>query len=107
MLPSLIISAGRYGFYFLKHKSYVFATFKKWKAKVENQTGLKVKCLRSDNEEEYDKSEFKAFCAAERIRLMRTVLGKARQNGTAERIKRTLNKRARSMRIHCMLPKIF
>ena len=37
--------------YFLKHKSDVFATFTKWKAEVENQTGLKVKCLRSDKEE--------------------------------------------------------
>ena len=91
--------------YFLKHKSDVFATFKKWKAEVENQTGLKVKCLRSDNGEEYDKSEFKACCVAEGIRLMRKVLGKARQNGIAERMNRTLNERARSMRLHCGLPK--
>ena len=56
----------------------MFATFKKWKAEVENQTGLKVKCLMSDNRGEYDKSEFKAFCAAEVIRFMRTVPGKAR-----------------------------
>ena len=41
--------------YFLKHKSDVFATFKKWKVEVENQTGLKVKCLRYDNGGEYDK----------------------------------------------------
>ena len=91
--------------YFSKHKSDVFATFKKWKAEVENQTCLKVNCLRSDNRGEYDKSEFKAFCAAEGIRLMRTVPGKARQNGIAERMNRTLNERARSMRIHCGLPK--
>ena len=51
--------------YFLKHKSDVFATFTKGKAEVENQTNLKVKCLRSDNGGEYDKSEFKAFCAVE------------------------------------------
>ena len=37
--------------------------------------------------------------------MMRTVLGKARQNGIVERINRTLNERARSMRIHCGLPK--
>ena len=61
----------------------MFATFKKWKAEVENQTGLKVKCLRSDNGREYEKLEFKAFCAAELIKLMRIVPGKARQNGTA------------------------
>ena len=58
----------------MKHKSDVFATFKKWKTEVENQTDLKVKCLRSDNGGEYEKSEFKAFCAAEGIRLMRQFL---------------------------------
>ena len=62
----------------MKHKSDVFASFKKWKAEVENQTGLKVKCLRSDNGGEYDKSEFKAFCDAVGINLMRIVPGKAK-----------------------------
>ena len=38
---------------------------------------------------------------------MTTVSGKARQNGIAERMNRTLNERARSMRIHCGLPKTF
>ena len=85
----------------------MFETFKKWKFEVENQTGLKVKCLRSDNGGEYDKSEFKAFYAAEGIRLMIKIHGKARQNGIAERMNRTLNERARSMRIHCGLPKTF
>ncbi|GJX53806.1 retrovirus-related pol polyprotein from transposon TNT 1-94 [Tanacetum coccineum] len=35
--------------YFLKNKSEVFNTFKKWKAAVENETNLRVKCLKSDN----------------------------------------------------------
>nr|KYP73799.1 Retrovirus-related Pol polyprotein from transposon TNT 1-94 [Cajanus cajan] len=39
--------------YFLKQKSEVFNTFKKWKAAVKNETGLKVKCLKSDNGGEY------------------------------------------------------
>ena len=68
---------------------------------------MKVKCVRSDNGGEYDKLEFKAICAAEGIRLMRTVPGKARHNGIAERINKTLNEHARSMRIHCGLPKTF
>ena len=66
---------------------------------------MKVKCLRSDNGGEYDESEFKAFCAAEGIRFMRTVPCKARQNRIVERMNRTLNERASSMRIHCGLPK--
>jgi hypothetical protein len=36
-------------FYFMKHKSEVFTIFKQWKAHVENQTGRRVKYLRSDN----------------------------------------------------------
>ena len=35
--------------YFLKNKSDVLETFKKWKAMVKIETGLKVKYLRSDN----------------------------------------------------------
>ena len=46
--------------YFLKHKSDVFVIFKKWKAKVENHTDLKIKYLRCDKKGEYDKSVFKA-----------------------------------------------
>ena len=38
---------------------------------------------------------------------MKRVPGKARQNGIAERINRTLNERAKSVRIHCGLPKTF
>ena len=38
---------------------------------------------------------------------MSSVPGKARQNGIAERMNRTLNERARSMRIHCGLHKTF
>ncbi|KAE8654353.1 L-type lectin-domain containing receptor kinase IX.1 [Hibiscus syriacus] len=39
-------------------KSDVFEKFKLWKAEVENQTGRKIKCLRSDNGTEYTDSQF-------------------------------------------------
>jgi len=35
--------------YFLKNKSDVFYVFKRWKQEVETQTGLKIKCLKSNN----------------------------------------------------------
>ena len=35
--------------YFLKHKNQAFAKFKEWKIMVENQTGKKLKKLRTDN----------------------------------------------------------
>ncbi|GJR24068.1 retrovirus-related pol polyprotein from transposon TNT 1-94 [Tanacetum coccineum] len=35
--------------FFLKHKDEVFPTFKEWKVLIENQTGKKIKKLRTDN----------------------------------------------------------
>ena len=35
--------------YFLRHKSDVLQTFKKWRCLVENETSMRLKCLRFDN----------------------------------------------------------
>ena len=48
---------------FLKHKSEVFGLFKVFKDLVENQSGRKLKVLRSKNGGEYVKSEFIQYCA--------------------------------------------
>ena len=48
----------------MKNKSDVFETFKKWKAMVETETSLKVKCSRSDNEGEYIDGGVSEYCAA-------------------------------------------
>jgi len=93
--------------YFIKHKSDVFNVFKRWKAEVETETGLKLKCLKSDNGGEYDSAEFKAFCADHGIKQIRTVPNRPQQNGVAERMNQTLNERARAMRLHAGLPKMF
>ena len=39
--------------------------------------------------------------------MEKTILGTPQQNGVAERMNKTLNKRARSMRLHAELPKTF
>ena len=93
--------------YFLKNKSDVFETFKKWKAIVEKEICLKVKCLRSDNGGEYIDGGFSEYCAALEIRMEKTIPGTPQQNGMAERMNKTLNKRAKSMRLHAGLPKTF
>ncbi|KAL3830794.1 hypothetical protein ACJIZ3_019596 [Penstemon smallii] len=93
--------------YFLKHKSEVFDTFRKWKAMVENETGLQIKKLRTDNGGEYEASIFKKFCYEHGIRMERTVPGTPQQNGVAERMNRTLTERARTMRMQSGLPKMF
>jgi len=85
----------------------VFSVFKRWKMEVENQTDLKVKSLISDNGGEYDSQEFKDFCSEHEIKMIKTIPGTPEQNGVAKRMNRTLNDRARSMRIQSGLPKAF
>ena len=48
--------------YFMRHKLDTFAKFKLWKVEVENLTGRKIKCLRSDNGTEYTNSKFMKLC---------------------------------------------
>ena len=48
--------------FFLKNKSDVFGWFKKWKTLVKNQTGKKIKWLRTDNGLEFCSGEFNEFC---------------------------------------------
>ena len=91
----------------MKNKSDVFETLKKWKAIVETETSLKVKCLRSDNGREYIDGGFSEYCAAQGIRMENTIPETPQQNGVAERMNITFNERARSMRLHAGLPKTF
>ena len=88
-------------------KSDVFETFKKWKAMVKTEIGLKVKCLRLDNGGEYIDGGFSEYCATQGIRMEKTIPRTPQQNGVAERINRTLNERTRSMRFHAGLSKTF
>ena len=74
---------------------------------VEIETGLKVKCLWSDNAGEYIDGVFSEYCAAQGIRMEKTIPGTPQQNGVAELMNRTLNERARSMRLHAGLLKTF
>jgi transposase InsO family protein len=54
--------------FFMKTKGQVFSRFQEFKALVENQTGKKIRVLRSDNGGEYTSKEFMDFCAGEGIR---------------------------------------
>ena len=74
---------------------------------VETKTGLKVKCLRSDNGVEYIDGGFSEYCVAQGIRMEKTIPGTPQQNGVAERMNRSLNEHARSTRLHAGLPKTF
>ena len=74
---------------------------------VETETGLKVKCLRLDNGGKYIDGEFSEYCAAQEIRMEKTVPKTPQLNSVAKRMNRTLNERARSIRLHAGLPKTF
>jgi transposase InsO family protein len=83
--------------FFLKTKSEVFKRFQEFKALVENQTGRKIKVLRSDNGGEYTSTEFADFCTQQGIRRQLTVPYNPQQNGVAERKNRAIVGAARSM----------
>ena len=61
--------------YFLKSKKSeeVLQRFQEFKALVENQTGMKIRVLRSDNGGEYTSKEFDGFCRQEGIKRQLTV----------------------------------
>ena len=65
----------------MKNKFDVFETFKKWKAMVETETSLKVKCLRPDNGGEYIDGGFSKYCAAQGSRMEKTIPRTPQQNG--------------------------
>ncbi|RVX13352.1 Retrovirus-related Pol polyprotein from transposon TNT 1-94 [Vitis vinifera] len=65
------------------------------------------KCLRSDNGGEYIDVGFNEYCATQRIRMEKTIPRTPHQNGVVERMNKTFNERARSMRLHAGLPKTF
>ena len=74
---------------------------------MENQTGKKVKCLRTDNGTEYTNDEFRNFCEQHGIKRHFTVRKTPQQNGVAERMKRSIVEGTRCLRLNVGLAKIF
>ena len=59
---------------------------------MENQTGKKIKVLRSDNGGEYTSRAFDEYCRQEGIKRSLTVPYTPQQNGVAERKNRSIVK---------------
>ncbi|KAJ9536138.1 hypothetical protein OSB04_un000681 [Centaurea solstitialis] len=93
--------------YVLKLKSDVFETFKTWLARVEVETGKKLKVLRSDNGGEFTSGNFKDFCSSKGIHRHYTTPGDPQSNGVAERMNRTLLEKVRCMLLTSGFPKSF
>lgn len=83
--------------YFLKSKNEVFENFKTFKALVENQTGKKIKRLRSDNGREYINNQLQAYLRQHGIVHETTVPYSPAQNGVSERANRTIIEKVRCM----------
>lgn len=83
--------------YFLKHKSDAFRAFDDYKAWAENQTGKKIKRVRSDRGGEYTSKEFTDHLRKHGIEHHKTVAKSPQQNGRAERWNRTVVEKAMSM----------
>jgi len=69
----------------MQKKYETFSKFVEFKALVEEETGKKVKALRSDNGGEYVMNEFKKMCVEEGIQRELTTTYNPQQNGVAER----------------------
>ena len=67
---------------------------------VENQSGIKLKCLRTDNGGELNFEEFVKFCRERDIRREYTTPYSPEQNGIVERMYRTIHERVVSMLQH-------
>lgn len=83
--------------YFIKFKSEVKNKFVDFKCLVENQTGRKIKILRTDNGTEYCNGEMNDFLRVNGILHQLTAPYTTQQNGLAERMNRTLVEKARCM----------
>jgi transposase InsO family protein len=71
---------------------------------LENQVGLKVKTVRTDNGKEYVNTTLQQFFQSKGVQHQTTVAYTPQQNGKAERINRTLLDKARSMLASSGLP---
>ena len=69
------------GVYFLKTKNEAFDTFKRFKARVENEKGNPIGCLRIDQGGEFCSKDFQKFCEMNGIKRQLTTAYTPQQNG--------------------------
>lgn len=82
---------------FLRHKSEAFERFKVFRKRVERETDLKIKCLRSDKGGEFTSQDFVEYCEKHGIKRQYSAARTPQQNGVVERKNRTVKEMARTM----------
>jgi len=81
----------------LNKKSEAFGHFKRFKEQIENESDMKIKCLRSDNGGKFTSNEFNDYCHEHGIKRQFSAARTPQQNGVAERKNRTVLEMARTM----------
>jgi len=93
--------------YLLNEKSEAFNMFKCFKKLIEKETGMFIKCLRTDRGGEFNSEEFNEFCKQHGIQRQLTAAYTPQQNGVAERKNRTVMNMVRCMLSEKKMPKSF
>ena len=75
---------------FIKYKSEALEKFKIFKALEKNQTGCKLKCIRSDRGGEFKDYDFADLCNEHGIKQQFTIASTPQRNGVAERQNRSV-----------------
>ena len=93
--------------YFMKSKSEVFGHFKSFKNHVEKETGMQIKCLRSDGGGEYFSHEFSRFLDGQGVKRQFTCRYTPQQNGVAERKNRHIAEISRALMSEKEMPQYY
>ncbi|MDM1625959.1 transposase family protein, partial [Escherichia coli] len=93
--------------YSMKEKGEVCGHFQKFKAMVEKEKGMQIKCLRFDGGGEYFSNEFSDFLRDQGIKRQFTCRYTPQQNGVAERKNRHIAEDARALMNEKNMPHYF
>jgi transposase InsO family protein len=91
----------------MKHKGEVFQHFLNFKAMVEKEKGVNIKCLRSHGRGEYFSNEFDEYLKKQGIQRKYSCSYSPQQNGVAERKNKHIVEVARAMLNEKNLPNYF
>lgn len=83
----------------LNKKYEAFGHFKRFKEQIENESYIKIKCLRLDNGGEFTSNEFNDYCHEHGIKRQFSAARTPQQKGVMERKNRTVMEMARTMLI--------